>query len=48
VSFRVQLNVRNAFEAGGLRVVKVNPDGTGANFRIVDPRKFTLTGTFEF
>ncbi|BET65477.1 hypothetical protein ASA1KI_03950 [Opitutales bacterium ASA1] len=43
----VQLNVRNAFEDGGLRVVGVNPDGEARNFRIVDPRLFTLTTTFE-
>ncbi|MGH8020713.1 MAG: hypothetical protein ACREIA_20995, partial [Opitutaceae bacterium] len=43
----VQLNVQNAFEGGGLRVVGVNPDGEARNFRIIDPRLFTLTTTFE-
>lgn len=44
----VQLNVRNAFESGGLQVVGVNPDGTAKDFRIVDPRRFILSATFEF
>ena len=44
----VQLNVRNAFESGGLTVVGVNPDGEARDFRIVDPRQFILSATFEF
>ncbi|MEO7413709.1 MAG: hypothetical protein ABIZ81_10150, partial [Opitutaceae bacterium] len=48
VSARLQLNVRNAFEGGRLQTIGVNPDGGGYNFRIVDPRQFILTATFDF
>lgn len=44
---RVQLNARNAFEGGRLQAVGVNPDGTPFNFRIIDPRQFILTTTFD-
>jgi hypothetical protein len=43
----VQLNIRNAFESGGLRAVSVNPDGEARDFRIVDPRMASLSTTFE-
>jgi outer membrane receptor protein involved in Fe transport len=45
---KVQLNAQNVTESGGLRIVGVNPDGTPYNFRIINPRKFVLTTTFEF
>lgn len=48
VACRLQLNVRNVFEGGGLRVVGVNPDGVARDFRIIDPRQATLTASFEF
>jgi hypothetical protein len=44
---RFQLNVRNAFEEGRLQAISVNPDGRPSNFRIIDPRQFILTATFE-
>ncbi len=47
VRTRVQLNVRNVFEDGRLQTVAVNPDGTGWAFRIIDPRQFFLTATFN-
>ena len=47
VSARLQLNVRNAFESGRLQTIGVNPDGTGYNFRIIDPRQFILSATFD-
>jgi hypothetical protein len=47
VTAHLQLNVRNAFEGGRLQVVSVNPDGQPANFRIIDPRQFILSATFE-
>lgn len=47
VSTRLQLNVRNVFESGHLQTIGVNPDGQGYNFRIIDPRQFILTMTFE-
>lgn len=44
---RVQLNVRNLFESGRLQPVAVNPDGTPWAFRIIDPRQFILTTSFD-
>jgi outer membrane receptor protein involved in Fe transport len=43
----VQLNVRNAFENGRLQAIAVNPDGRPYNFRIIDPRQFILSMTFD-
>ncbi|MGH8019651.1 MAG: hypothetical protein ACREIA_15490 [Opitutaceae bacterium] len=48
VQMKIQLNLRNAFEDGGLRVIRYNPDGTPSSFRIVDPRSWYLTTTFDF
>lgn len=48
VGTTLQLNLRNAFESGGLQVVGVNPDGTGYNFRIIQPRQLILSANFEF
>mgnify|MGYP001545623054 CR=1 FL=1 len=48
IGANIQLNVRNAFEGGRLQTVGVNPDGSGYNFRIIDPRQFIATATFEF
>ena len=45
---KVQLNVRDAFESGGLKPVGFNFDGTVTAYRIVDPRQIYLTATFEF
>jgi hypothetical protein len=47
VRCRVQLNVRDIFEGGRLQAVAVNPDGSPYAFRIIDPRQFVLSGTFE-
>jgi hypothetical protein len=47
VRCRVQLNVQNALEDGGLRPFVYNPDGTPWNFRIIDPRRFVLSATFS-
>ncbi|HEX2852063.1 MAG TPA: TonB-dependent receptor [Opitutaceae bacterium] len=44
---RVQLNVRDALENGHLQRIAVNPDGTPWNYRIIDPRQFILTATFD-
>jgi len=44
---RLQLNVRNALEGGRLQAVAVNPDGAPFAYRIVDPRQFILTATFD-
>jgi hypothetical protein len=48
VRMKVQLNVANAFENGGLRVVGVNYDGSPNAYRIIDPRRITLTTKFDF
>jgi len=48
VNTRLQLNVRNVLENGRLQAVSYNPDGTPWNFRIIDPRQFILTATFDF
>lgn len=48
VQTKVQLNVSNVFESGGLRPVAANYDGSYYSFRIMDPRQYTLTTTFEF
>jgi hypothetical protein len=47
VRTRLQLNVRNAFEGGRLQPVAVNPDGVPFAYRIIDPRQFILTATFD-
>ena len=44
---RVQLNVRNVFEKGRLQAIAVNPDGSPYAYRIIDPRQFILTTTFD-
>lgn len=43
----LQLNVNDVFQGGELRPVAVNPDGTPWAFRIVDPRQFILSASFE-
>lgn len=48
VSTTFQLNVRNLQESGRLQAVAAYPDGTPWAFRIVDPRQFILSASFEF
>lgn len=43
----VRFNVRNIFEKGGLRPIRAFPDGTPSAYRIIDPRQFILTTTFD-
>jgi hypothetical protein len=47
VGLTVQLNVRNVQEGGRLQPVSAFPDGTPNAYRIVDPRQFILTATFD-
>ena len=47
VGVRLQLNIRNPFEDGRLQPFVYNPDGTPWNYRIVDPRQFVLSATFD-
>lgn len=48
VTMKLQLNVNNALESGELRAVGVNYDGSPYSFRIIDPRQFILTASFDF
>lgn len=47
VRARVQLNIRNVFENGRLQPVAVNPDGQPFAYRIIDPRQFILSTSFD-
>ena len=47
VATRFQLNVRNVTESGRLEGVAVNPDGLPYQWRIIDPRQFIFTMTFD-
>jgi hypothetical protein len=40
-------NVRNLQESGRLQAIGVFPDGTPNAYRIVDPRQFILSATFD-
>ena len=42
-----QLNVRNVNESGRLQKIGVNPDGTPTAYRIITPRQFILSATFD-
>ena len=48
VGLRLQLNIRDALENGGLQPIRVNPDGSPSVFRIIDARQFFLSAAFEF
>jgi len=48
VRLKVQFNIRDANKSGGLQAVQFNPDGSPSAFRILDPRQYSLTTTFEF
>lgn len=47
IGLTVQANVRNLQENGRLQPVAAFPDGTPSALRIVDPRQFILTATFD-
>jgi hypothetical protein len=48
VSSTFQLNIRNLQEPGNrLQTIGAFPDGTPHTYRIVDPRQFILTATFD-
>jgi hypothetical protein len=44
---KVQLNVVNVTESGHLQMIGVNPNGRGYAYRIIDPRKFILSTSFD-
>ncbi|OAM87016.1 hypothetical protein AW736_25290 [Termitidicoccus mucosus] len=48
VRMKLQLNVADVFQDGELKPVAVNYDGKPYAYRIVDPRTFILTATFDF
>jgi len=43
----LQLNVRNLQEGGRLQAISAYPNGRPSAFRIVDPRQFIFTATFD-
>ena len=48
IKMTVQLNVRDVWSSGYLQTVGVNPDGAPVTFRIIPPRQFYLTTSFDF
>ncbi len=48
IKWRTQFNVRNAFASNRLIPITVQPDGTGAAYRIPEPRVLSLTNTLTF
>ncbi len=49
INWRIQLNIRNAFENEGLIPVNIEPDGTTwAGVRIKPVQEWSLTNTFSF
>lgn len=47
VRAKVQLNVRDVLENGRLQKVAINPDGSTYAYRIIDPRRFILSTSFD-
>jgi outer membrane receptor protein involved in Fe transport len=48
IDWRIQLNVRNAFQGDELIPITTQPDGTPATYRIAPPQVWTVTNTFRF
>lgn len=48
IDWRIQLNVRNAFEGDDLIPIAVQPDGSPAYFRIAPSQVWTISNTFRF
>jgi hypothetical protein len=48
VDWRIQLNVRNAFDNNSLIPITVQPDGTPAAYRIAPSRLWTIDNSFKF
>ncbi|MEY2880963.1 MAG: hypothetical protein RLZZ15_3343 [Verrucomicrobiota bacterium] len=44
---KAQLNIRDAFESGRLQKVGLNPDGSAYALRIINPRQFILSTSFD-
>jgi outer membrane receptor protein involved in Fe transport len=47
VRMSLQLNVRDVFEDGRLQAVGANPDGSIYAYRIIEPRRFIFTASFD-
>ncbi|HEX2853826.1 MAG TPA: TonB-dependent receptor plug domain-containing protein [Opitutaceae bacterium] len=47
INAEFQLNVRNLTEGGHLQPIGAFPDGTPHTYRIVDPRQFILSASFD-
>ena len=48
IDWRIQLNVRNAFQGDELIPITIQPDGSPAGYRIAPVRTFTLSNIFKF
>lgn len=48
IVMKIKFNVNDVFESGGLEPIAYNFDGTPYAFRIVDPRQFILSTSFDF
>ncbi|BET66401.1 hypothetical protein ASA1KI_13190 [Opitutales bacterium ASA1] len=48
IRMKIQLNCNNAFEGGRLLATHVNLDGSPWAYRIIDPRVWQLSASFEF
>ena len=48
IGWKLQLNIENWTEGGRLMPTQVNFDGSPWAYRIIDPRRFVLTSTFNF
>jgi hypothetical protein len=48
VRMKIQFNINNATEGGRLMPIQTNLDGQSWAYRIIDPRQYVLTTTFEF
>ena len=44
---KAQLNIKNALENGRLQAIGINPDGRPYAYRIIDPRQFIVSTTFD-
>lgn len=48
IDWRVQVNVRNAFEGNGLIPITAQPDGTAAGYRLAPAETWSIRNTFSF
>jgi outer membrane receptor protein involved in Fe transport len=48
IDWRIQLNLRNAFDGNELIPITTQPDGTPATYRIAPSRLWTVSNTFRF